>query len=204
MTLPRVTAALVLSAALAGCAALGGGPALDAFELRAPGDAPVASRTLARDVVVEVPETGAALDLDRIMVRPNPLQAQYLPGARWVGNAPVMLQGLMVRTLQDSNAFRYVGRRPLGPGADFALVSELTDFQAEETADGAQVRLRLTARLVREEDARVIASRTFQTTAPAAALDTLTVVQSFDSATGALLRELSGWVQSQLGAAPAG
>ena len=204
MTLPRFAATLVLTAALAGCAGLGGGPALDAFELRAPSDAPVAARTLARDVVVEVPEAGPGLDLDRIMVRPNPLQAQYLPGARWIGNAPVMVQGLMVRTLQDANAFRYVGRRPLGPGADFALVSELTDFQAEQLGEAAQVRLRLIARLVREEDARVIASRTFQTTAPVSAdLATMAVVEGFDTATAALLREVSAWVLTQLGAPPA-
>lgn len=203
MTLTRALAALFLAATLGGCALLGGGPSLDAYDLRAPADAPVASRTLARDVVVEVPEAGPALDIDRIMIRPNPLQTQYLPGARWTGNAPVMVQGLMVRTLQDANAFRYVGRRPLGPGADFALVSELTDFQAETTADGARIRLRLTARLVRESDARVIASRTFQTTAPVdSGLDTLSVVQGFDTATGALLAELSGWVLTQLGAPP--
>ncbi len=208
MTLPRPrpAAPLLLAAAiaLAGCAGfagLGSGPTLDAFELRAPADPPVAGRSLARDLVVETPEAGPALDLDRIMIRPNPLQAQYLPGARWTGDAPVMLQRLMVRTLQDANAFRFVGRRPLGPGADFALVSELTDFQAEDTADGTIVRIRLVARLVREQDATVIASRSFTSTAPIAALDTLEVVQSFNAATDPLMRELSTWVLSTLGAA---
>lgn len=203
MTLSR-TAPLLLAATLAlgACAGLGGGPTLDAYELRAPGDAPVAARELARDVVVEVPEAGPALDLDRIMIRPNPLQAQYLPDARWTGSAPVLLQGLMVRTLQDANAFRYVGRRPLGPGADFALVTELTDFQAEQGPDSSVVRLRLVARLVREEDAAVVASRTFQTTAPVASLETLEVVQSFNTATDALMRDLSAWVLGRLGAAP--
>ena len=204
LTRPTVAAPLFLAAtlALAGCAGLGGGPALDAFELRAPTEAPVAGRSLARDVVVEVPEAGPALNIDRIMIRPNPLQAQYLPGARWTGDAPVMLQGLIVRTLQDANAFRHVGRRPLGPGADFALVSELTDFQAEQGPDGTMVRIRLLARLVREQDAVVIASRSFQTTAPVPSLDTLDVVQSFDGATDAMLRDLAAWVLGQLGAAP--
>ena len=208
MTLPRrrpLRAALLLAAILTvgGCAALpGGGRALDSFELRAPVDPPVAGRSLARDLVVEVPEAGPALDLDRIMIRPNPLQAQYLPGARWTGDAPVMLQRLMVRTLQDANAFRFVGRRPLGPGADFALVSELTDFQAEQVADGTVVRMRLVARLVREQDATVVATRSFTTSAPVASLDTLEVVQSFNAASDTLLRELSSWVQTRLGAAP--
>ena len=210
MTLTRrrlVSAPLLAAGALSlgGCAALsglGGGPALDAFELRAPANPPVAGRSLARDLVVETPEAGPALDLDRIMIRPNPLQAQYLPGARWTGDAPVMMQRLMVRTLQDANAFRFVGRRPLGPGADFALVSELTDFQAEDTADSTIVRIRLVARLVREQDATVIASRSFTATTPIESLDTLVVVQSFNTATDSLMRDLSTWVQSTLGAAP--
>ncbi len=209
MTITRrrfVAAPLLIAGALSlgGCAALpgGSGRALDTYELRAPANPPVAGRSLARDVVVETPEAGPALDLDRIMIRPNPLQAQYLPGARWTGDAPVMMQRLMVRTLQDANAFRFVGRRPLGPGADFALVSELTDFQAEETAEGTIVRIRLVARLVREEDATVIASRSFTAASPIESLDTLNVVQSFNAATDTVLRDLSTWVQTTLGAVP--
>ncbi|MGY6633364.1 MAG: ABC-type transport auxiliary lipoprotein family protein [Alkalilacustris sp.] len=189
---------------LAGCGALGGGPALDAFELRAPTAPPAASRSLARDVVVEVPEAGPAVAIDRILIRPSPVQAQYLPGARWIGEAPVMMQSLMVRTLQDANAFRFVGRRPLGPGADFALVSELTDFQAETGSDGPQVRLRLSTQLVREQDAAVIASRVFQTTVPVTSFETMEVVQGFNAASDAVLRELSIWVLGRLGAGVSG
>jgi cholesterol transport system auxiliary component len=194
---------LLALAGLGGCGALGGGPVLDAFELRAPTDAPTARRSLARDLVVELPEAGAALDTDRIMIRPNPLQAQFLPGARWTGSAPGMVQTLILRTLQDANAFRFVGRRPLGPGADFALVSELTDFQAElREGTAAIVRVRLIVRLVREQDASVLASRSFQTTAEAASLDTLAVVTAFNVATDALMADLSRWVLERVGAAP--
>ncbi|MBK5926909.1 ABC-type transport auxiliary lipoprotein family protein [Rhodobaculum claviforme] len=207
MTLPRPALPFMLLAALslAGCGGLlGSSPALDAYELRAPAQAPAAARSLARDVVVEVPEAGPAIAIDRILIRPNPVQAQYLPGARWIGDAPVMVQGMLVRTLQDANAFRYVGRRPLGPGADFALVSELTDFQAEQVADGTRVRVRLSVQLVREQDAAVIASRTFQTTAPVDSLATLDVVRGFNAASDTVLREVSAWVLGRLGAGVAG
>lgn len=204
----RSLAVIALILALPGCAALGlgGGPALEAWELRAPAAPPAGRRSLARDLVVELPDAGPAIDTDRILIRPNPLQAQYLPGARWTATAPAMLQRVMVRTLEDANAFRYVGRRPLGPGADFALVSELTDFQAELTdgQPGATLRLRLMVRLVREEDAAVIASRSFTAAAAVDSLDPLPLVTAFNTASDALMSELSAWVLGRLGAGVAG
>lgn len=192
---------------LAGCSALSAiGDAatpLDAYELRAPASGPVARRALARDLVIEVPDTSGALATDRIMIRPHPLQAQYLPDARWTENAPLMLQTLMLRAFENTNALRYVGRRPLGSSGDYALTSELTDFQAELRADGQSVttHVRLTARIVREADASVIASRTFQTSGEAASTDTLEIVESFNGATDALLLELTRWTLGRLGVA---
>ncbi len=203
-----VALALLLPLALAGCAGLGigGGPPLDAWELRAPADPVVARRSLARDLVIEPPEAGPAVDTDRILVRPNPLQAQYLPGARWTTSAPEMLRAVMVRALEDTNGFRYVGRRPIGPGADFALVSELTDLQAElnDTGPGARVRMRLTARLVREDDAAVLASRSFIATADVDSLDTLELITAFNATSDRVMADLSQWVLGRLGAGVTG
>jgi cholesterol transport system auxiliary component len=41
-----------------------------------------------------------------------------------------MLQSALVETFLRSNAFRYVGRRPLGVSGDVALVTDLVDFGA--------------------------------------------------------------------------
>lgn len=112
-----------------------------------------------------------------------------------------MLQNLMLRAFEDTNALRYVGRRPLGGSGDFALVSELTDFQAEVGPDGTSVttRVRFTVRLVRESDASIVASRTIQRTAAAASTETLDVVASFNLATNAALQDLTGWALRLIG-----
>ncbi|MFD1194665.1 ABC-type transport auxiliary lipoprotein family protein [Seohaeicola saemankumensis] len=205
MTLIRTALPAVFALTLAGCSALSSltdaTTPLDAFELRAPVALPAVQGSVRRDLVIETPTAGGALDTDRIMIRPGPFQAQYLPGARWTDTAPVMLQNLMLRSFEDTNALRYVGRRPLGGTGDYVLVSELTDFQAELAAEGQAVttRVRLTARLVRESDASVIGSRTVQTTAQAASTDTLAVVESFDQATGAALQDLAGWALRLIG-----
>ena len=197
---------LVTVALLPGCAAIsalsGAATPLENYDLAAPADAPQARRTLARQMVVELPTAPGALMTERILIRPRPLQAQYLPDGQWASEAPVMLQTLMVRALEDANAFRYVGRRPLGSFGDFVLISELTDFQAEALpeGEGATIRVRLTARVVRESDAAVIASRTFNAAGASASTATVDLVDGFNSATQSMLRDLSAWVLGTVGA----
>lgn len=205
MTLIRKTFLVLATLALTGCSAVSSLTSattpLEVYQLQVPSDLPDATGSLQRDLVIETPTSGGALDTDRIMIQPGPLQAQYLPEARWPDTAPIMLQTLMLRAFQDTNTLRYVGRRPLGGSGDYALVSELTDFQSELAPDGETVttRVRLTARLIRESDAAVLGSRTIQTTALAASTETLDVVNSFNVATSGALRDLTGWALRLMG-----
>lgn len=196
---------LAATAFLSGCAAIsalsGAATPLESYDLQAPADGPVARSSLARQLVVEVPSAPGGLMTERIMIRPRPLQAQYLTDGQWSAEAPLMIQTLMVRTLEDSNGFRYVGRRPLGSFGDYVLISELTDLQAEaaQQGDGATVRVRLTARLVRESDASVLSARTFNVSFPVASTETIDLVEGFNSATQIMLKDLSAWVLASLG-----
>ncbi len=201
----RTLLSLLALPALPACGALSAlGDAttpLDVYELRAPASLPVATRTLARDLIVEVPTAGGALDTDRMLIRPNALQAQYLPGAGWTDAAPVMVQTLILRSFEATGALRYVGRRPLGAGGDFALVTELTDLQAELAGDSAILtRIALTARLVRESNASVIATRRFAASQPAPSTDTLEVVDALNTAAGVVMTDLVRWALSTMGA----
>jgi cholesterol transport system auxiliary component len=169
---------------------------LDVIVLQPPADLPVRQgRPQARDIIVEEPTAGGALATDRIMIQPGALQAQYLPDVRWSDPAPVMLQTLMLRALDDTQAFQYVGRRPLGPGGDFAILTEMVDFQAELAEDGemAEVVVRIIVRIVRERGADVVATRTFAAREPAVSLDDLDLAEAFDAATGRVISEFTVW-----------
>jgi cholesterol transport system auxiliary component len=196
--------ALVATVLLSGCSALsvlsGATTPLNAFDLSAPANPPVARSSSSRQIVVELPTAPGALNTDRILIRPHPLQAAYLPDGQWAEETPTMVQTLLVRTLEDSNAFRYVGRRPLGASGDYALVTDLTDFQAEAGSAGnsATIRLRLTARLVREDDAAILASRSFTASAEVASTETLALVEGFNLANQSLLADISTWVLGTL------
>lgn len=205
MTPFRSLLTLLCTLALGGCAAISSlseaAAPFQAYELRAPASPPAVRGSIQRDLVIEAPSTGGALDTDRILIRPDPFQVAYLPGARWTDPAPVMLQNLMVRSLEDTNALRFVGRQPLLGAPDFLLSTELTDFQIElgPEADVITTRVRLTARIVREQDGRITGSRTIQQTATAASLDPAAVIASFDQATTAALQELTVWSLRQMG-----
>lgn len=185
--------------ALTGCTTLGAferaATPLDVYELRAP-SAPRAAAPRPLDVIVELPEAGGAIATDRVMIRPAPMQAQYLADARWADPLPETVQTLMVRTLSDTGALRYVGRRPLGVGGDFAVLTELTDFQAEAEAagPGAVINLRMIVRLVRERDATVVSTRTITAEAQAATTKSGDVIAAFDRATGQAMQAFAVWL----------
>lgn len=200
--LSRLLCAIAALALLSGCAAItavsDAATPLEVYELRAPADVPRTTRRAApMDVIIELPTTSGALATDRIMIRPNRLQAQYLPESRWSEPAPVMVQTLMLRAVEATGAVRYVGREPLGVSGDFAVVTEVVDFQADliEGSDTATVRITIITRLVREQDARIVASQTFTAEAPAASTETQTVVAAFNRASDQVFADFAAWVQ---------
>lgn len=206
ITFLRRIALLCLFPVLAGCSALGAlGDAttpLNVYDLRAPQGAPVVQGSpLSRDVTVELPTTSGVLQTDRILIRPDAIQVQYLPDVRWGDEVPVMMQTLMLRALENTNGLRYVGRRPLAGSGDYAIVTELVDFQAElsEGGETAIVLIRMTSRLVREEDASVLASRTFSANATARSTTNPDLIAAFNRASDQILIEFSDWTMTTLG-----
>jgi cholesterol transport system auxiliary component len=203
----RMLAVAALIPALASCGAVSAlsdaATPLDVIVLQPPADLPRREgRPLARDIIVEEPTAGGELATDRIMIQPGALQAQYLPDIRWSDPAPVMVQTLMLRALDDTGAFQYVGRRPLGPGGDFAILTEIVEFHAELGPEGetAEVVVRFIVRIVRERGADVVATRSFAARETAASLEDLALAEAFDAAAGRVISEFTVWALSTLGA----
>ena len=195
-----VTALAVLSGCAAISAVSDAATPLEVYELRAPESIAQSRRMAPRDVIVEIPTTSGALATDRIMIRPNALQAQYLPDVRWSEPTPVMIQTLMLRSIEATGAVRYVGRKPLGVSGDFAIVTEVIDFQADVVpgADTANVQITLLVRIVREQDASIVASRRFSGTAVASTTETPVVIDAFSAASDQVFEAFARWVQETL------
>lgn len=205
MLRPMTLAALALFA-LSGCSAVGAlnqaSAPLDVYELRAPEALPAArGGPQGIDFIVEEPTASGVINTDRILVRPSSAQVQYLPDARWSETAPAMIRSALVESFERVGAFRFVGRQPLGLSGDLALVSNLTEFHVDVLPDGdtGTVRMTLVARLVREDDAQIVASRTFSRAVSVPDTSTPTIIAAYEAAFRSLLSELTSWVLSARG-----
>ena len=186
-----------------GCSVMGllsGGPDRDVFQLRQTGAVMSCNRTRAMELVVEAPKAAGPIDSERILVRPNPLQIQYLPDAQWGDSVPVMVQTLLVRRLSDYDLYSHVGRAPLGSSGDYALLSEIGDFSAVVQGGGALVTLTMRAQIVNEMSARVVSRQNFTVSVPVASTATPALIDGFDRGGQQLVDQVATWAARALGA----
>lgn len=193
----RPALAIGLTLALSGCGALSalkGEPDRDVYELRGPQTGPGQCRgARLAELVIEPPKARGTLDTQRIMIRPGPLQTQYLPDARWGDTVPVMVQSLLVEAFDDTDRFTHVGRVPLAASGDYALLTEIRAFNAETEGKGARITLSVDAQLVREYGAEVVARGRFDAQAVTASTKTSDLIPAFDVATQKLVADMTAW-----------
>jgi cholesterol transport system auxiliary component len=198
---PFRTVALVgLMSLGAGCSTLSAlgsaSAALDAYSLSAPGAASTARVASRTRLLVELPTAPGAIDTDRILVRTDPLQVQYLPSARWIDPVPVLVQAAVLESLANSGAFQFVGASSASVIPDFVLVIDIRAFQAEVgPVEGAPVRvtIRMDATLVRDRDREVVATRRIESSGSTAVETTAGIVAAFDAAMRNALIQLVDW-----------
>jgi cholesterol transport system auxiliary component len=191
-------ALMIAASSLSGCGALSSlskaGAELDAYTL-SPAVGSGTSQRGRGHLIVELPTSAGALATDRILIKPVPYQAQYLPGGRWIEPAPALIQTLLVASFQNVGGFDLVGRTANGLNPDYTLMTEVMDFQVEPSGLEAEfvVRITLMTTLIRESDRRIVASRRFSTFETAASDDTQVLVSTFDRALQRVLAEIVGW-----------
>jgi cholesterol transport system auxiliary component len=173
---------------------LGSGPPPDLYVLSPKSTFPDDIPPVTWQLVVEEPSTGKGIDTDRIAIAPSALEVKYLGGARWADRAPRLIQQLLIQSFENTGKIVSVGRQSIGLRSDFALKTELREFQAEKTAEGTTVvRVRLNLKLVRPALGMIVASQSFESVKPAKSEDVPDVVDAFDEAVGAVLKRAVVW-----------
>ncbi|GHA85549.1 ABC-type transport auxiliary lipoprotein family protein [Cognatilysobacter bugurensis] len=194
-TLAR-TAALAGALALAGCASLVGG-GNDRNAIYAPTPAVRADAAWPQapwQLVVSTTSATAVTDSQRIAVRPQPNELQVYKDANWARRPTEMVEDVVLRTLESSNKVGAVARVGSGVNADYRLVLDLRRFESDYrgAATPAAV-VEINAKLLHAIDDRVVASRTFVQTQPAASTEVPVVVDAFGAALADAGHDIAGW-----------
>lgn len=161
-----------------------------------PPDLPQARST----VRVESVTATAGLNSTRIALRPSPTELDYYAGVLWIDVVPVMVQNLLVESLENSGRVDALGPAAAGVPAPFALLAHVREFQAEYSQGSAvpTVRVRLQARLVTLPRRESVDAAGAEANVPAQSGSIDAVVNAFDEALGAVLKQIVTWTAQTL------
>jgi cholesterol transport system auxiliary component len=196
--------ALVVAAcvALGGCASalgLAGGAPPRLYELTPKSTFAEALPAVDARLAVEVPTATAGLNNARIALRPTPTTLEYYARASWIDVVPIMLQNLLLESLDNTGALDVLDRGVVGVRADYALLTHVREFQAEYDDQRAPaVRVRLQARLVRMPRRTSLASTSEEFVVRAADPSLPAIVNAFDEALGKALKRIVEWTLIQV------
>ena len=125
----------------------------------------------------------------------------YMSNARWISPVPAMLQGLVIQTLNSADTHIATTRPDDGVRADYELRVEVREYEAVYDAGpeaAPEVRVRLAARLIATENRSLVATREFSARERAAENRAGPIIDTFNSASVAALRELADWASTSL------
>lgn len=200
---PRPAAALrLIGAGLAAALALSGCSILDekpknpttqyAPDPRVPSDPswPQANWQLS----LSAPNAARMIDSLRIAVRPSDDEIQVYKGAAWAKLPSSMVEDALLRTLEDSGKIAAVARQGSGIGADYKLVLDLRRFESDYAGNAVPAAvIEINAKLFHNADQKVVASRTFLQSTPAASAEVRDVVAAFERSLATSTHEIAGW-----------
>ncbi|MBV8536945.1 MAG: membrane integrity-associated transporter subunit PqiC [Alphaproteobacteria bacterium] len=146
-------------------------------------------------LVVDRPIAAAGLNSQKIALQRSAVTLDYFARANWTDTAPDMIQSLLIGSFESTGKIRAVSRESTQLRPDYALQSELRDFQAEYDA-GARpplVRVRLNVKLIRMPERVIVADTTVERTARAEGTDMANIVLAFDQALGEVMKRVVEW-----------
>jgi cholesterol transport system auxiliary component len=188
------TAAAALS--LAACSMLGSREDFIVYApaVAHPAAAAASSGPRAWALIVAEPRAISPLNSTRIAVMPTAGEIQTFKGVRWRDASPVLLQQLLIQAFQDSARLSGIGPPTSILHADFALQTDLRDFQAEYRGEKVPtVVIRLNGQLVDNFTGLALASQLFTIEQPCEGTAIPQVFAAFQVALDRLLPQVVAW-----------
>jgi cholesterol transport system auxiliary component len=140
-------------------------------------------------LVVSEPNANADLDTSRIALRRNGNVTEYFANAAWTDNVPNLVQSALLQAFEKSGAVA-VGRDVSALVPDYVLQTDIWDFQAEYGGPVAGAHVRMTAKLVRMSDRKIVQTISTEQKAQSNGTDMQQVISAFEKALGPALTEI--------------
>jgi len=159
------------------------------------GDAPEGP-PIRKQLVVTTPVAPESLDTDRIALTVNDTKFDYFADSAWTDRAPLLLQGLLLESFENSGTLSAVGRESSNLTADYVLETELRNFEARYNTAGDQLPtavVRLVAQLVEMPDRKAVGAVRASGEAAGARNRLGDIVEAFDKAVGEVVARIVAW-----------
>jgi cholesterol transport system auxiliary component len=190
----------VMAIGLAGCSVLTNvNTPTPLYDLKPQVDLPADLPKVSWQLVVASPNTSADLDTARIALRRSGNITEYFASAAWIDNVPNLLQSKLLQAFEQSGKIA-VGRDVATLVPDYVLETELWDFQAEYGGAVTGAHIRMTGKLIRMSDRKIVDTINAEGKAQSSGTDMQQVVAAFNQALGPVLSQI---VTGTLKAVPA-
>ena len=183
----RGLASLALACALSAC----GGQAPPTFDLSAPQTLTKTRGAARGQLVVAEPTALSVLNTDRIVVRTQG-EIAYLSRAQWSDRLPRLVQSRIVEGFENGSRLRAVGTPGDKLAADYQLVTDVRAFHVS-VASEPMAEVEISAKVVSDRGGRVLATKVFHASVPAASTEGPDAVVALDEAFQRVITELVAW-----------
>jgi cholesterol transport system auxiliary component len=184
----RAAGWLALAFGLAACA---GGQAPPTFDLSAPQAYDRARGSPRGQLVVAEPTALSILNTDRIVVRTHG-EIAHLPRAQWSDRLPRLVQSRIVEAFESGSRLRAVGTPGDKLAADYQLVTDVRAFNVSVNSE-PMAEVEISAKVVSDRGGRVLASKVFRASVPAASANGPDAVVALDEAFRQVISEMVAW-----------
>jgi cholesterol transport system auxiliary component len=147
-------------------------------------------------LIVAEPVAPESLDTARIALSHSPTKLDYFADSAWTDRAPVMIQGLIIESFENTGKIIAVGRLASDLRADYVLQTELRDFEARYyhgTEQPPEIYVRLGAKLVKMPDRIIIGDTNIVQQVQASRNDIESIIGAFEDALGSAMKHLVEW-----------
>jgi cholesterol transport system auxiliary component len=183
----------------AGCSVLPSPPASQIYRLSPLTGDLQHRRTLLKRLVVDTPTASESLDTNRIALTRGPTRFDYFANSLWTDRVPMLVQTLLVETLESYGGIAEVGRDVQAAIPEQLLKTEIRKFEADyagATDQAPTVVVSVDLDLVRMPDHRMLGHTLLTNTAVASRNSVDSVVLAFDVVVGRILVDCVDWTRS--------